>query len=135
MAREMGDVLPGDVNGDQQVNVVDLQVLVARALHPEGLGVNAGGQPNILDIQQAVAQAERPPLPGKAREKAICKVCFFRHQNERAVEPIEDACEPDSMEVPLPVHPRCEYPVRRVVPQKTERYLLRLAPNAPPVLV
>jgi hypothetical protein len=139
MARDVGDVVSGDVNGDHRVDVLDLQIIIAKVLDSPNAaivnGLSGDGRANVLDFQRALAQAQHPGQPVETPPaKNVLKGCFFVHQGEWTVEPAGQTEEPGNVDTSsLSRSPCFDRPTRCVIPIVTERYLFRLTPNAPPV--
>ncbi len=125
--REFGACASADVNGDHRVDVLDLQVIIARALH--------AGHTNVLDFQRVLHQMQLgkhdrqipPARPGGPDN------CIFSYQTGRMADLVDRPVESESTVVfpPVLTEPG-EHPERCIVPTTTERYLFILTPNAPP---
>lgn len=126
--------LKSDTNGDEQVDILDLQVLVSRMLLIQGEGT-AEGSVCVLDFQRALKEARLPAQPASAQSpKSKCQGTFFNHQIfQKDVKPVHQAAAPLAL---MLVFARGVFqpPVRKVLPPCNERYLFKLTPNAPPVL-
>jgi len=129
--------LDSDANGDREVNVLDVQVVVADVLSgPSRTGsadVNADGRVDILDLQRILSQAATTDAP-KQDAPAEC----------------EPKAAPPAPFVPLTIAATGRITadtdhriaalragwskIERVAPMaaQTERYLYTLTPHAPP---
>ena len=128
--REFGACASADVNGDHRVDVLDLQVIIAKALH--------SGHSNVLDFQRALRQVQfgrhdreiPPSKPGGPDS------CVFSYQTGRMADLVDREVESESTVVFPPVLSEPgEHAERTIVPTTTERYLFILTPNAPPFSV
>ncbi|NIA15983.1 MAG: hypothetical protein GWP08_18115 [Nitrospiraceae bacterium] len=129
--------LDSDANGDRQVNVLDLQVVVADVLSgPSQTGpadVNADGRVDILDLQRILSQAAttdapEQDAPAEREPKAAPPAPFVPRILATTGRLTADT---DHRIAAL----RAAWPkIQRVVPMtaQTERYLYTLTPHAPP---
>lgn len=137
IALDRGDIASGARHGIHRVNILDLQSIVAKVLHPveSGIGRDADNRKsvNVLDLQRALTRAHHYGSPTRVPStKPACKVCFFRYQDGRLLDPTEEDAESEEA-VPVSMPSRVfSRPARSIVPRSTERYLFRLTPNAPP---
>ncbi len=137
--RELGCLASADVNGDQQVNVLDLQAIIAKTLQPDNSANSHRGGPVgpscVLDFQRALREVqfgsherEIPTSKPSGRE-----ICLFSYQTGRLVDLVDREVESASTVVFPPVLSEPgEHAERCIVPTTTERYLFILTPNAPP---
>ena len=128
----------GDANGDKSVNILDVQKVVSQVLHgPDGAAsadVNGDGTVDIRDFQYVLHQAEKAGTEDNAepvddgRNQATvgspCRLCAkYRTPTHFIIDADEDSETPDFRSVDFPV---VSFRAR------TERYLFRLTPHAPP---
>ena len=128
----------GDTNGDREVDVLDLQTVVAQVLSASSAkvcaDVNCDGRIDILDLQWILAHATQADSPMK----------------ESPAESKGEATAPAIRDVPTPLIvsvrlvPELGARDRRgpanwtkrdrfaAIPTHTERYLFTLTPHAPP---
>jgi len=132
--------IPGDVNGDRRVDVLDIQAVIGGMLasgeRNRLTDLNRDGQTDVLDLQlvlswaqQPAEERERPPegLPRDAG-RYLCQDLSPAKLERRAT----------ALAVPEP-------PQRKrgalfaagpsVASSRTERYLFQLTPHAPPFRV
>jgi hypothetical protein len=132
-------VAQGDVNGDQRIDVLDLQIIIARALQTAHVADKAGlggdEHANVLDFQRALSQVQlRGHSHGVPASKPSSKGCFFAHQTRWTLDPVEQKADSGVVAtVPIPRSARFDRPDRSLIPRGIERYLFILTPNAPPV--
>ena len=133
-------VCRGDVNGDQLVNVLDAQTMVAQVLGNTAsagdVDVNHDGRVDILDLQFVLAQVNgsaspEPSVPQDTKAPRAVVVAADRswaRVETSAVEMLLPKVE--EMRASLRFHTE---PVVVLSPH-TERYLFTLTANAPPFL-
>lgn len=129
----------GDTNGDRQVDVLDLQRVVAQVLddaadEPRG-DANADGQVNVLDFQCILGQAKAPaPVqkesPRKREQRAVLK---RRHGLLAGRTDTRRVAFAGSEEKPCDAQRQVfRAPVARYSP-RLGRYMFHLSCHAPPV--
>lgn len=129
----------GDANGDTEVDVLDLQQVIAQVLAGQMVGdgdVNRDGKVDVLDFQAILSQAqqtasrgsETPPLDtrrGATVEQRAADVQPVRLAKVKVVQPEEGKSAASLGARPaLAMH---------VASAKVERHLQNLSPHAPPV--
>ncbi len=133
-----------DATGDHHVNILDVQTLVSEVFNVRGAttqtDVNSDGEVNILDVQHVVFHTSQPVL-------------FHLHHrcDEDELPPQVSPREPDHFFCCQALARLDRYVTPQVVPEpprrvcregsktrpslasrRTDRYLYRLTPNAPP---
>ena len=137
--RDLGALASADVNGDRQVNVLDLQTIIAKTLQPDNAG-NAHrsgpvGPSSVLDFQRALREVQlgRHERQIPASKPGGPDTCVFSYQTGRMADLFNHEIEAASAVVLPPVLSEPGVHVERcIVPTTTERYLFILTPNAPP---
>lgn len=137
--RDYGVFALADVNGDQRVDVLDLQAIIAKALQSDNAGNTPGGRPvgpsSVLDFQRALrdVQLGRHERQIPASKPTGPDTCVFSYQTGRMADLFNHEIETASTVVLPPVLSEPGLHVERcIVPTTTERYLFILTPNAPP---
>ena len=140
---EIAVVRVGDINGDQSINILDAQVMVAKVLkggtseEKAKVDVNHDGRVDILDLQYILAhlndvapQKENPLPPDSQTPKAVLIIVDRSWARiEAGVVSVLPFLE-DAVAFSQPI--RAE--VVLAPSRQMERYLFTLTPNAPPFL-
>ena len=129
----------GDTNGDQQINVLDVQTVVSHVLSgPPGAApsdVNGDGRVDVLDLQRILAQAAHadrpnPKPPNHGRPDATVPV---RPEVPAPLALALCVVSPLETEQAAACSRRCGHERPVAIAAQTERYLLNLTPHAPPL--
>lgn len=128
----------GDTNGDRSVNILDVQKVVSQVLHGSdrkvSADVNGDGAVDIRDFQYVLHYAEKkdrsddaePVDDGRSRSTAGSPCRLYvknRIHTHTVIKADEDVDSPDFRPVKFPF---------KTSHTRTERYLFRLTPHAPP---
>ena len=125
--REFAGSAAADVNGDSRVNVLDLQAILAKALH--------SGNTSVLDFQRALREVQFGKHDREIPPSKPCgpDVCVFAYQTGRMADLVNRDFETAATVVlPPALSEPGEHPQRCIIPATTGRYLFILTPNAPP---
>lgn len=130
----------GDVNGDHRVNIFDAQTLVAQmlagAMPASEVDVNRDGQVDVRDLQFILARlntqtsSEEPVPSDKKTPRAIIVAAerFWMRADTGAIEILRPSTEETKASLRFHDEPLV------VLSPHTERYLFTLTANAPPFL-
>ncbi len=133
-------VCRGDINGDHRVNIIDAQQLVAQmltgAIPAAEADVNRDGQVDVRDLQFVLARMDaqtssEDPVPSEKKSPRAILVSTERFW-VRAYTSAIDIVRVDSDEKRV-FHHFSDAPFITLSPH-TERYLYTLTANAPPFL-
>jgi len=137
--REIGTFSRSDVNGDQRVDVLDLQSIIAKTIQNDSKGTAAGGgaaaSDNVLGLQRALREVQ---LGRHSREiprskPGVPDSCVFSYQTGRMADLVDREFETASIVFLPPVLSEPgEHVERCIIPTTAGRYLFILTPNAPP---
>lgn len=144
----MGMVAPdhttcrGDANGDHQINILDVQTLISEVMDNSHLNsqtdVNADGEVNILDLQYTLShrtQSVRENQPAPSERKPAPAVPMKQHRQYRGLAQVPQyRIEIAHLTLPgTPLRLGCTKQFLPKVSSRTERYLFKLTPHAPPL--
>lgn len=130
----------GDANGDHQVNIQDVQIVIAEILQGSRCNhdgdVNGDGRVDVLDFQfvlnqatQARAQEEGPPVEAKSKRAVLASKVRqpLNHEKREAVVRV-------NLRDSVGSSPVSSAPLV-IFSSKTVRYTLNLTAHAPPLRV
>jgi len=124
-----------DTNGDQQVDVLDLQQAVAEVLKPDAdiklADVNGDGAVDILDVQRILNAASETSPPEPKDEQPPLTPAVPVHES---AQPWPPTFEPVSLALVIPDAPASPLPAvtPTVSPPSEFRLVYGLSPHAPP---
>ncbi len=125
-------LLEGDVNGDKKVNILDLQMMVTNML-----AVTDDSQVpfeiSILDLQKTLDQTgeSEQPIP-IGNISYVCEVTFSSSSDYPVIQKSALHCVLTPSPAQIRLARACASFAHAPITTRTERYVYRLTPNAPP---